>query len=220
MNSIYLTQFLTVVVVHFLAVASPGPDFIIVTKNSLSMGRKSGIYTAIGVALGIGVHVTYCMLGIGLIISQSILVFSIIKYIGAAYLIWIGIKGLRSRKKNIDNFEKEVDKEISVSKTETNKKSAFSQIRTGLFVNVLNPKATIFFLALFTQVIDPKTPTFIQGLYGLETILATFVWFSIVAVAFSNNKMKQKITRVEHWINRFSGAVLIALGIKVALSEK
>jgi RhtB (resistance to homoserine/threonine) family protein len=219
MNSFYLAQFFTVAFVHFLAVASPGPDFLIVTKNSLSQGRKAGVYTSIGVALGIGVHVTYCMLGIGLIISQSILIFSIIKYLGAAYLIWIGIKGLRARKKAVQGFEKEIQA-IENAETQVEQKSNMINIKTGFLVNALNPKATIFFLALFTQVIDPATPLFIKGLYGVETIAATFVWFSIVSVAFSNKHMKEKITRIEHWIDRTAGAVLVALGIKVALSDK
>lgn len=219
MNSFYLAQFFTVALVHFLAVASPGPDFLIVTKNSLSQGRKAGVYTSIGVALGIGVHVTYCMLGIGLIISQSILIFSIIKYLGAAYLIWIGIKGLRARKKAVQGFEKEIQI-IENTEAQVEQKSNLINIKTGFLVNALNPKATIFFLALFTQVIDPATPLFIKGLYGAETIVATFVWFSIVSVAFSNKRMKEKITRIEHWIDRTAGAVLVALGIKVALSDK
>jgi RhtB (resistance to homoserine/threonine) family protein len=219
MTSLYLTQFLTVVIVHFLAVASPGPDFLIVTKNSLSQGRKAGVYTAIGVALGIGVHVTYCMLGIGLIISQSILAFNIIKYVGAAYLIWIGIKGLRSRKKDTQDTQEAIQN-AACAPENVSYKTYVKNIRTGFLVNVLNPKATIFFLALFTQVIDPYTPLFIKGLYGLETIVATFLWFTIIAIAFSNKRMKEKISRIEHWIDRVAGAVLVALGIKVALSNK
>lgn len=212
MDSIYLTQFITVIVVHFLAVASPGPDFLIVTKNSITNGRKIGILTALGVGLGILVHVTYCLLGIGLIISKSILIFNIIKYIGAGYLIYIGIKALQAKKKNPVTETPEI--------TEVKQVLPWQAIRTGFLVNALNPKATLFFLALFTQVIDPKTPLFIQTLYGLEMFLATSLWFSIVAIAFSNKTMKQKISNVEHWIDRASGAVLLALGIKVALSSK
>lgn len=211
MQNLYIAQFLTVVVVHFLAVVSPGPDFIVVTKNSLSAGRKNGIFTAFGVALGIGVHVTYCLLGVGLIISKSILIFNIIKWIGAIYLIYIGLKGIRSRKKNIEELNKIT--EISGSEIKNIKK--INAFRTGFIVNVFNPKATLFFLALFTQVINPELPLFVQIGFGLWMIFATFVWFTIVAIAFSNDKMKSKIQSFEHWIDRISGAILIALGIKV-----
>jgi RhtB (resistance to homoserine/threonine) family protein len=207
----YLTQFLTIAVIHLLAVASPGPDFIVVTKNSLSYSRRVGVYTALGVALGIGVHITYCLLGIALIISQSIIVFGIFKYIGAAYLIWIGYKGLRTKvKPEVDiNIENSSKKDISLR----------TAIKSGFLVNVLNPKATLFLLAVFTQVINPETPKFIQTLYGLEMIIATFAWFALVSFVFSNKLMKSKMTRIGHWIDRVAGGVMIALGIKVALSS-
>lgn len=86
-----------ILVIHFLALASPGPDFVMVVKNALGYGRSTGIRTAIGIGLGIGVHVLYCTFGLALIISKSIVAFSIIKRAGAAYLVYIGIKSLRAR---------------------------------------------------------------------------------------------------------------------------
>jgi RhtB (resistance to homoserine/threonine) family protein len=209
----FLAQFLTVATIHFLAVASPGPDFLVVSKNSVSHSRKIGIMTALGVALGIGVHVTYCLFGIAIVISQSILLFNTVKYVGAAYLIWIGYKGIRSRAKSIT--------EVEMTDVPSKKAlSVFGALKMGFLVNVLNPKATLFFLALFTQVIDPSTPKWIELLFGVEMILATFVWFTFVSVVFSNRMMKAKLTRFGHWIDRVAGAMLLALGIKVALSSQ
>ncbi len=207
----YWLQFLTVIVVHFLAVASPGPDFMVVTKNAVSHSRKTGIWTALGVGAGISVHVAYCLLGIGFIISQSIVLFNIIKLIGAAYLIYIGYKAIRS-KPHVATAETVVeDKKVLTH---------FQAFKSGFLVNVLNPKATLFFLALFTQVIDPGTPMLIKLAYGMEMMVATTVWFSIVALVFSNEVLKQKIHRIQHHIDRVTGVVLIGLGIKVALSDK
>lgn len=93
----FLTQFLTVAVVHLFAVMSPGPDFAVVTKNSLLHSRKTGIYTSLGIALGISVHIAYSLLGIGLVISKSAVLFSIIKYLGAGYLVYIGYLSLRAK---------------------------------------------------------------------------------------------------------------------------
>lgn len=207
----FIPQLITIALVHLLAVMSPGPDFVIVTKNSLSYSRKVGIYTALGVALGIIIHVTYSLLGIGLLISQSIVIFTIIKWLGALYLIWIGYKAIRSKGGKIDDTL--LDKKVE---TISNTKA----IKNGFFVNALNPKATLFFLALFTQVIDPNTPKKIQIIYGLEMVLATFAWFTIVAYFFSHSKFKNKIQKVSHYIDRITGFALIALGIKVALSSK
>lgn len=206
----FITEFLTVAIIHLLAVISPGPDFAMTVKNSLSFGRKAGIYTAIGMGLGIGIHVIYSLIGIGFIISQSIIIFNIIKYLGAAYLIYIGIKSLRSKPSNA--LEYEID---------NNKKnlSNIEALYAGFLTNVLNPKATLFFLSLFTQVINPETPLFIQTLYGAEMMIATAVWFSVLATFFSHKVFRNKIIKIKHHIERVLGAALILLGIKVAVSK-
>ena len=208
----FLPQLLTVAIIHLLAVMSPGPDFVIVTKNSLSYSRKIGTYTALGVALGIIVHVTYSLFGIGFLISKSIILFTIIKLLGAFYLIWIGVKALRSKPSKIENDLTPIKKEKDMT--------SLGAIKNGFLVNVLNPKATLFFLALFTQVISPATPKAIQLIYGIEMTIATFVWFSVVAYFFSHSKLKVKIQKIAHHIDKITGLALIALGIKVALSSK
>ncbi len=207
----FITQLLTVTFIHLLAVMSPGPDFAMVTRNSLLYSRKSGIYTSVGLALGIMVHVTYCLLGIGLLISKSIILFNVIKYIGAGYLIYIGYKSIKAKPIVVSEKENVV--------TEQKVLSLWNSVRIGFLTNVLNPKATLFFLALFTQIIDPATPKFFQIIFGMETIVATFAWFSIVSIFFSHHLIKIKIIKVQHHIERFTGVVLIALGIKVALTK-
>lgn len=205
----YLPEFLTVAAIHILAVMSPGPDFVMIIKNSLVHSRKAGVYSAIGLGLGIAVHVTYSLIGIGLIISKSIILFSTIKYIGAAYLIYIGYKSLRS---------KPAKTEISAegSATELGKVEA---VKLGFLTNVLNPKATLFFFALFSQVINPKTPIAIQALYGIEMSVMTFIWFALVSIVLSHKIIRNKFITIQHRVEKFFGAVLILLGVKVALSS-
>ena len=94
----YLSEFLTVALVHLLAVASPGPDFAIIVKQSISQGRKAALWSSLGIGLGIFIHVFYSLLGIGLVISQSITAFNIMKFLGAAYLAYLGVKGLKTKK--------------------------------------------------------------------------------------------------------------------------
>ncbi len=205
----YLSEFLTVVVIHLLAVMSPGPDFILISKNSLVYSRKVGIYSAIGLGLGILVHVTYSLVGIGLIISKSILLFSVLKFAGAGYLIYIGYKCLKAqpRQAQVVAAEKRTDL------------TRLAAIRVGFLTNVLNPKATLFFFALFTQVINPHTPKGIQVLYGLEMSAMTFAWFACVATFLSHRLIRERFVLTAHYLERFFGVVLIALGIKVALSS-
>jgi RhtB (resistance to homoserine/threonine) family protein len=205
----FLPEFLTVVVVHLLAVMSPGPDFVMISRNSLVYSRKVGVYSAIGLGLGILVHVTYSLIGIGLIISKSILLFSVLKFIGAAYLIYIGYQCLRAKPHQAQTVKGEKQNDLG----------KLAAIRMGFLTNVLNPKATLFFFALFTQVINPSTPKAIQVLYGLEMSVMTFAWFALVAVILSHNLIRSRFVSVQHWLERTFGLILIALGVKVALSS-
>ena len=133
----YWTEFLTVALVHLLAVASPGPDFAIVLRESVSNGRHAGIWTALGVGSGILLHVGYCLLGIGLIVSQSIVLFNLLKWLAAAYLIYIGIRALQARPADPASAE-------LAPLTTRSPRAAFAR---GFVTNGLNPKATLFFLS-------------------------------------------------------------------------
>jgi RhtB (resistance to homoserine/threonine) family protein len=205
----YLPELFTIAIIHILAAMSPGPDFALIARNSLVYSRSVGVYSALGLAMGIVVHITYSLLGIGFIISHSIIIFSAIKFFGAGYLIYIGYKSLRSNKKSVSIEEKEFKDEITKR----------DSIRMGFLTNVLNPKATLFFLALFTQVIRPETPITIQLMYGLEMVVMTFVWFAIVANILSHKAIKTQFVKVQHKVERAFGVILIALGIKVAMSS-
>ena len=204
-----MQEFLLVAGIHLLAVMSPGPDFVMMLRNSLVYSRRAALFSAIGLGLGILVHVTYSLLGIALIISQSIVLFNIIKWLGAAYLIYIGIQSLRSKK---------VEKVEAINMQKEEDISSLHAIRIGFLTNALNPKATMFFLALFTQVINPATPIFMKVAYGIEMSIVTALWFGLVAVFMTQAPIRKKFMGVKHYIERFFGAILIGLGVKVALS--
>ncbi|AYC31755.1 LysE family translocator [Pseudomonas cavernae] len=206
----YWTEFLTVALVHLLAVASPGPDFAIVVRESVANGRRAGTWTALGVGGGIFVHVGYSLLGIGLIVSQSVLLFNALKWLAAAYLLYIGIKALRA-KPATTSLESSTDAPLE--------RSARGAFVTGFVTNGLNPKATLFFLSLFTVVIDPHTPLLVQAGYGVYLALATALWFCLVARLFSQARVRAGFARMGHWFDRAMGAVLIALGVKLAFTQ-
>ena len=181
-----------------------------ISRNSLIYSRRSGIYSAVGLGLGMAVHATYSLIGIGLIIAQSIVLFSILKFIGAAYLIYFGYKCLCAKAADVQNFSSKKREDLS----------KLAAIKIGFLTNILNPKATLFFLALFTQVVSPQTPKFIQIIYAAEMSLMTFLWFAFVCVILSHKRVQAKFFLAQHWFERFFGALLIALGIKVALSQR
>jgi RhtB (resistance to homoserine/threonine) family protein len=201
-------ELLLIAGIHQLAVMSPGPDFAMVMRNSLVYSRRTGVLAAVGLALGVMVHITYSLLGIGLIISRSIVLFNVIKWVGALYLIFIGIKSLFAKPATEKTeFKAEAKKDLTTAQA----------IRMGLLTNILNPKATLYFLALFTTVINPKTAVGFKMVYGLEMIIATFIWFSFVAIVLSHEKINRPFARIKHRVEQTFGGILIALGIKVAL---
>lgn len=197
--------------IHLLGAASPGPDFAMVLKNSIRGGTKSGVMTGLGISTGIIFHVAYSILGLALIISRSIVLFNIIKFVGAAYLIWIGIKSLRSKKLESDTDDMDDQSQSQVV-------SSTAAFRQGLLTNLLNPKVTLFFLSLFTQVIDPLTPTSQKSVYGIAMVVSTFAWFSFVAFVMTRKPILTFFKKVGHIIDRVFGGILIALGIKIAAS--
>lgn len=207
----YLTQFMTIAVVHLLAVASPGPDFAIIVRQSIVYGRRTALWTSLGVGCGIFIHVGYSLLGIGLIVSQSIALFSLMKIIGALYLLYLGTKAIRAQPMNAADVYKQDKKNLP---------PPMEALRTGFLTNGLNPKATLFFLSLFTVVIDPATPISIQAGYGIYMAVATGIWFSGLSLLFGHNAIRRRFLQVGHWFDRLTGAVLISLGLKLALSGR
>ncbi len=207
----YAGEFLTVVVVHLLAVASPGPDFAMVMRQSLVAGRKAALWTSVGIGAGILVHVVYSLLGIGLIISQSIQLFNLIKLAGAGYLLFIGWKSLRAQPN---------ESQVTVAVPGQQDYPVAKALRIGFLTNALNPKATLFFLSLFSVIIKPDTPQSIQALYGLYMAVATGVWFCGLSLVLTQSRVRQGFARCGHWVERLMGAVLIALGIRLALAGR
>ncbi|NJO66461.1 MAG: LysE family transporter [Leptolyngbyaceae cyanobacterium RM1_405_57] len=200
---------------------APGPNLAMTLRNSLAYSRQSGIYTAVGLAAGNCVHVTYCLIGIGVIISESILLFNAIKWLGAAYLIYIGIKSLQAQRRELTgSLKNSVTSNTQHSLSQkTHHLTRFASIRVGFLTNLLNPKVTLFFLALFTQIIQPTTPLFTQAIYGLTMVALEFIWFALVAVIISQPAIKNRFLSISHWIERITGAILIALGLRLAASQ-
>jgi RhtB (resistance to homoserine/threonine) family protein len=205
----YLTEFIAVLSITILTIITPGPDFFIVVRNSLTYNKRSGIFTTLGVSAAVWVHILYTLAGIGLILSQSIILFTIVKYLGAGYLIYLGWQCVKSKPLNTEDYVKE-EKTIS----------DYNAFKMGFINNALNPKATLFFLSLFTQVVSVTTPMSIQIIYGATVSLSCLVWFSLVAIFLNQKKIKRVFESVQHYFEKVMGVVLISFGLKVALASK
>jgi threonine/homoserine/homoserine lactone efflux protein len=212
----YWAQFLKLAVAHMLAVAAPGPDFAMVVRQSLAHGRRAAMWTSVGIGTAILVHVTYAVLGIGLVIMATPAAFFAIKFLGAGYLAWIGAKALMSRPRAALAGAPSGAEADLARPAEPGPRAAWT---TGFLTNAFNPKVTFFFVAVFASVVDPATPKLIQGAYGLWMSAATMAWFIMVSAFFTSDRVRGAFLRRGHWIDRAMGVVLIALAVALLLSS-
>ena len=205
----YWAEFLTIAVAHLFAVASPGPDFAVVTRQCVRGGTRAGLWTSLGVGTGILLHVAYCILGVAFFLSQSPALFTSMKFISAAYLFSIGIKSFRV------SFQKTADESKTPNDVSLEPGKAFI---LGFLTNGLNPNATLFFLALFTVVIDATTPVSIQIIYGIYLAVATFAWFALLSKVLGRQSVRDFVLRSGVWFERAMGTVLIFLAVQIAVN--
>jgi RhtB (resistance to homoserine/threonine) family protein len=205
----YWAEFLTIVVAHALAVASPGPDFALVLRQSLAHGRRTAIWSSIGIGCGISVHIVYCLLGLGYLLKDSAVALTTVKYLGAAYLAYVGLQALQSKARTGD-----VD--LSAGDTAPTSRAAWT---TGFLVNVLNPKAALFFIALFPLAVSVHTPKLIQAGYGLWMVVATAGWFCFVSVVFTREEVRRRFLAHGHWIDRALGLVFLAFAVSLVFAQ-
>ncbi|MFH9083363.1 LysE family translocator [Streptomyces sp. NPDC017673] len=201
-----MTEILAVAVITVLAVIAPGADFAMIVRNSYLYGRRTGLLAATGVAAGVLVHVTYTMLGVGLLIASSTFLFTVIKLIGAAYLVLVGVRTFRARG------------EVTVDLEHKAELTPLAALRTGFLTNVLNPKTTLFVVSTFAQVVSPGTPVYRQVGYGLFMSLAHLLWFGVVALFFSQERMRTLMLRAQKVLNKVIGSVLAGLGVSLAFA--
>lgn len=200
-----MLEFIEITFIILIATISPGPDFMMVSRNALQHTQKAGVMTALGIALGSLLHSSYCILGFAIIISRSLILFNVIKYIGAIYLIYLGVKGLFEK---ASSMESDNEKDIAGL-------TGFQAFRQGLFCTALNPKGILFFLAFFTIIIKPSMPLSIQASYALEIAIIDVVWFSTVAFFFSHHKIKMMLGKGLHYVSKLFGGFLILFGLKI-----
>ncbi len=198
---------LFVATIATLGMISPGPDFFLVIRNAARYPRVAALMTAFGVVCGVATHMAYCVAGLAVVITTTPWLFNVLKYAGAAYLIWIGIQALFARggsKMDVSNLAQQ-----SVSL-----KKAFLQ---GYLCNLLNPKATLFFLAMFTQVLNIHSGLGEKLWYAMIIWLLSLVWWPLLVVLFQSEPVRRGLAKVQKLVDKLLGTVLIALGIKVAL---
>lgn len=188
----------------------PGADFAMVLRQSIAHGRRAAIFTSAGIATSILVHGSYTLLGLGVIVGNSLMLFNILKWAGAAYLVWLAISALRSPP----------PQPPEASDLAGARRGDFAAFALGFLTNLLNPKAVLFFLALFTTLVSVRTGNDIKVIYVLSMSIMLFAWFALVSVFFTTASVRQGFFRFGRWFNRVTGITFILLAVRVALAQQ
>jgi RhtB (resistance to homoserine/threonine) family protein len=207
-----MENFYLFVIMSILLIILPGPDTAITTKNTLAVGRNGGLQTLLGTCCALLIHTSAAVLGLSAIIVKSALLFSVFKYVGAVYLVYLGVKTLWSLRK------KEVSASVGMnSKNQFEHTSCFKQ---GFLTNILNPKVAVFFLTFLPQFVDPGSNTLLPFLLmGMTYAVLTAIWFFLYVYLIHQINAFMKKPKTQSIIEGITGTILIGFGIKLALEK-
>ncbi|QIN60404.1 Leucine efflux protein [Caballeronia sp. SBC1] len=204
-----MPNFLLFLAASIAITVAPGPDNLQVLARGISQGRAAGLVAALGFAAGISFHTTLAALGVAALLKSSPMAFEAVKLAGAAYLVWIGIKAIRS--KGLSSAHERPSQPLAVV------------FRQSVIGNLLNPKVTLFFIVFLPQFVNPHGGQSVMlqmfelgGVFMLQTV-AVFSVFG-VAAGMIGAYLKRR-PKVGVWLDRLAGATFIGLGIRVALKD-
>lgn len=202
----------------FLGVAAvlivvPGPDMALVTKNAVIHGRRAALGTALGVNAGLALWTVASAFGVASLVRTSATAFTVLKLVGAAYLIWLGLQALRSARHR--------RAELESAGGERRVLDAHAGFRQGLLSNLGNPKIAAFFTSLLPQFIGSGRSVLLPFLLlGGVFVLMTLAWLSAYALVAARASAVLRRPRVKAWLDRLTGAVLIGLGVRLATAHR
>ncbi len=197
-----LTTWLSLVAICCLGAMSPGPSLAVVLRHTVSNGRAHGIATAISHALGVALWALLTVWGLAVLVVEWPLIYKLLTYAGAAYLMWMGIKALRSNGAGPINVE-QVAAPISEA------------ARDGLMVSLLNPKLAFFFIALFSQFVSAELVLADKLIMTGTASVIDALWYIIIAVALSHSTVLEKLQKRSATIDKISGVILLGLALRV-----
>lgn len=196
-------EFLLLATAHFIALISPGPDFFLIMQTALRMKLRYVFCVCFGIALANGIYLAVAILGLEVISNISSLI-KVLKYLGAGYLLYIGIMLLKNP---MQSFEMEEQN------TFLHKPSVSRQFTLGFMSGILNPKNIIFYFSIFTVMVSTTTPFSIRVLYGIWMTCIVLVWDCGIALLLGNSMVKQKLGNGIYYIEKLAGATLAGFGI-------
>ncbi len=205
--------FVTVAIAHFLALLSPGPDFVLVVKSAIRNEGKNAIGVALGIASANALYIGLCLVGVGSILASSVTVMIVLKIIGGLFLIYLAVQALRASKSAYNNLDMAVHIHSKAVKA-----TFFKEFITGFMSGILNPKNLLFYLSLFTVVLSPEVGfSFKLGL-GIWMTAVVFLWDISIIFLLSTPKVRSKFTKLAYYIDKATGAILGLIGFAIVKS--
>ena len=208
-----VTGLLLITSIHLLAAASPGPDFVLVSQQTLRHGKKTGLLISLGITLGLSIHIIYSAFGLAAVIANSAMALWAIKIFGGGYLLYLGYQGLKAKAVHQTGSDSQAASGAGIAP------GAAKSIGLGFLCNALNPKAPIYFVSLFTLVLSPDMPLYQIAVYGIWMMVIQLGWFSSVVLLLSRPKVNAGFVRFGHWIDRVLGGAMIVLGLKLLTTK-
>lgn len=231
MEKKYFSEFLLLYSMNLLNLLTPGANFTITMRNSIALSRKTGLFTALGVICGSSIHKIPTILGLGFLQTQSVWIYEIVRYIGCAFLLYLGIKTIWVSLS--DTFRKGIigsGKIKHLSPKQQNSVTEYNDLSTtykridvepkkafyiGFFTDVLNPQATFCFLAIVGATVAIDTPIHVRAFYSVALICTSMFWYFSVALFFSQPFFVNKCYEVRPYLERIAGIFLITLSYRL-----
>lgn len=204
--------FVTVAIAHFLALLSPGPDFVLIVKSAIRNGNKKSIGIAVGISVANALYISLCLIGVGSILAKSATVLVTLKVMGGLFLIYLGIQALRAKK---DSYKK-------IALAETNNRQLestwISEFITGFMSGVLNPKNLLFYLSLFTVVLTKEVSLSFKITLGIWMTTVVLFWDIAIIYFLSTSRVQRKFSKIAYYLDKLTGAILGMIGFTIVKS--
>ena len=200
----------TVVVAHFLALISPGPDFLLVIRSALRNNRRHAVGVALGIALANGIYIVLCMIGVGAAIAHSMWLMFLLKIIGGVFLLYVAYGALRAKRSDYA-FITQTPQNAQQKATP----SFWAEFFLGIASGLSNPKNIVFYLSLFSVVLTPQISMGLTVALGVWMVLLVFVWDAMIIFVLSQNKVRRAFGKVAFYMDKTAGILLGLMGGKL-----
>ena len=200
--------FFTVALMHLFAVASPGPDFFLISRQSILYGKNISIWASLGISMGILMHSLLSIAGIYMILSLYPYLLFYMKIIASLYIAFLGIRTLM--------ISNNIKIDISANKIDI---SFFKSFFTGFLTNALNPKAFLFFIMVFALISNTTESLVIKMALGVYMSVATFIWFTFISISFAKISQGEAIKKIIPYLEKIVGVLLILISLQILFSN-